>query len=87
MKIKDGFILREIAGNFVIVAVGDRVKTFNKVVNLNETGAFIWKKLENGLNQEQIVKDMLNEYNVSEQLAKKDVENFISKIKEAGLTE
>ncbi|MBQ0099426.1 MAG: PqqD family protein [Firmicutes bacterium] len=87
MKIKKGFILREIAGNYVVVAVGDRVKTFNGVINLNESGAFIWKQLENGTEKEKIIEEMLKEYNVSEEDAKKDVEIFIGKIKEAGLIE
>ena len=44
MKIKQGFMLREVAGNYVVVAVGEASKKFNGVINLNESGAFIWKK-------------------------------------------
>ena len=42
MKIKEGFILREVAGNYIVVAVGSAVKQFNGVITLNETGAFLW---------------------------------------------
>ena len=46
MKIKQGFILREVAGSYLVVAVGEAVKRFNGVINLNETGAFLWRLLE-----------------------------------------
>lgn len=87
MKIKKGFILREVAGSYLVLAVGQRAKEFNAVINLSETGAFIWKALEKGKSQEEIVKDLLAEYKIDEQLAKKDVEAFIQKLTEAGLTE
>ena len=48
MKIKDGFILREVAGSFVVVAVGKRAGEFNGVINLNQTSAFMWRMLEKG---------------------------------------
>lgn len=87
MKIKKGFILREVAGSYLVLAVGQRAKEFNAVINLSETGAFIWKALEKGKSQEEIVKDLLAEYKIDEQLAKKDVETFVQKLTEAGLTE
>ncbi|MBP5466383.1 MAG: PqqD family protein, partial [Clostridia bacterium] len=70
MKIKDGFILREVAGSFIVVAVGEAVKTFKGIVNLNETGAFLWKILERGATEEELLKKMLEEYDVDEQTAK-----------------
>ena len=87
MKIKKNFILREVAGTFVVVAVGDAVKDFNMVINLNKTGAFIWKQLEQGVTKEEIVERLIGEYDVEEQVAKKDVEAFLLKITEANLLE
>lgn len=85
MKIKDGFILREVAGNFIVVAVGDAVKNFNGVINLNETGAFLWKILEKGGDEQSLVSALLSEYDVSEEIAVDDVKAFITKLTEAGL--
>lgn len=85
MKIKDGFILREVAESFLVVAVGDAVKTFNGVINLNETGAFLWKKLEEGISEEELVDALLNEYEVEKEIAQKDVSAFIAKLKENNL--
>lgn len=85
MKIKDGFILREVAGSYLVVAVGVRVKDFNGMVNLNETGAFLWKLLEKGATEEEAVAELLKEYDVDEETAKADVKAFVSKLTEAGL--
>lgn len=85
MKIKSGLILREVADNYIVVAVGERVKEFNGLINLNSTGAFLWKKLENGAEEEDLVKALLDEYEIDEQTARKDVSLFVSKIKEAKL--
>lgn len=85
MKIKSGFILREVADNYIVVAVGDRVKEFNGLINLNSTGAFLWKILENGAEEEQLVASLLKEYEIDEETAKKDVSAFVAKVKEAKL--
>ena len=76
MKIKKGFILREVAGNNIVVAVGDAVKSFNGVINVNETGAFLWKLLENDTTEEKLVTALLEEYDVDEELAKKELKTF-----------
>ncbi len=85
MKIKDGFILREVAGSYLVVAVGAAVKAFNGMINLNETGAFLWKLLEKGATEEEAVAELLKEYDVDEETAKADVKAFVSKLTEAGL--
>ena len=85
MKIKDGFILREVAGNFIVVAVGEAVKDFNGVINLNETGALLWRTLSDGATEQELVDALLNEYEVSEEIARRDVKIFIYKLTEAKL--
>ena len=85
MKIKDGFILREVAGSFIVVAVGSAVKDFNGIINLNETGAFLWKILESGATKEELLKKMLEEYDVNEETARQDIDAFINKLQEAKL--
>ena len=85
MKIKQGYILREVAGNYIVVAVGEAVKNFNGIINLNETGAFLWKQLQEGATEEQLQKAMLEEYDVQEDVAQKDIKAFIDKLNEKGL--
>lgn len=85
MKIKEGFILREVVGNYIVVAVGNAVKQFNGVINLNETGAFLWKRLSEGAEEQDLIDALLSEYEVSEEIAKRDVNKFISKLKQEDL--
>lgn len=85
MKINEGFMLREVAGNFVVVPVGKASENFRGVINLNEIGAFIWRKIESGLAEDEIANALTEEYNVSLEQAKEDVNKFINKLVEAKL--
>jgi hypothetical protein len=87
MKIKEGFILREIAGSWIVVPIGERVVEFNGLMTLSETGAFLWKELEGGSNIYKLISLILAEYDVDENTAKNNVQEFISAISERGLTE
>ncbi len=87
MKIKKGFILREVSGSFVVVPVGKASKEFKGLITLNETGAFLWEKLANGAIKEELVEAMLSEYDAPKDVIEKDVEHFIKLITDGGLVE
>ena len=67
MKISKEFILREIAGEYILVPVGKTALTFNGLVTVNEVGALIWGMLEKGSDVSTIVNGILDEYDVDEQ--------------------
>lgn len=83
MKIKGEFILREIGDEVIAVSVGDN--GFDGVINLTETGAFLWRLLEKGCAEEELVNNLLQNYNVDENTAKTDVNEFVNKLKEKDL--
>ena len=85
LKLKEGLILREVAGSYVVVAVGKAAVEFNAMITLNETGAFLWKALEKGATEESLTEALLDEYEVDKDTASADVKEFIEKIKEAKL--
>lgn len=85
MKIKEGFILREVADSFVAVAVGDTASSFNGLINLNETGAFIWKQLENDTTQKDVVDALLKEYDIDEKTASDAVDAFLQQLRNVNL--
>lgn len=85
MKIKDGFVLREVSGNYLVVAVGEGTKTFNGMIQLNDTGALLFKELQKGATEQELVDAMMKEYNVSKEDATNDVLDFINGLKEANL--
>ena len=81
MKIKDGYILREIAGEYVVIPSGEDLD-LNLMITLNETGSFLWKKLTDGATEEELVKALLAEYDVDETRARNAVAAFIDKLRE-----
>jgi hypothetical protein len=87
MKIKDGFMLREIAGSWIVVPIGQRVVEFNGLMTLSESGALLWKELEKGAEKEQLVEKVLSEYDIDRDTAESDVEEFVAEVSEKGLCE
>lgn len=87
IKIKEGFMLREVAGSYAVVPVGSASLNFKGLISLNETGAFLWRQLALGITKEDLVKKMLEEYDVVEEIATKHIDSFIKKLEESGLLE
>lgn len=86
MKIKSGFILRSIAGCKVVVSVGERVLDFNGIINLNDTGAFLWKRLEAGATEDELVAAILENFTeVDEPTARESVRSFTKTLLDAGV--
>ena len=87
MKIKDGFILRKVPGMNLVMPTGKNVKTFNGSLMLNDTGAFIFEKLQKGISTEEIAQALTQEYDVTLDTASTDVQNTINSLIEAGVAE
>jgi hypothetical protein len=87
MKVKKGYLLREVAGNYVVVPTGKAALDFSGVITLNETGAFIWKQLASDKSEQELVAALLDEYDTEEVITKMDVGVFMSKLKAADLLE
>lgn len=87
MKIKDDFILRKVADTYVVVPVNSLTLDFNGIINLNETGAFLFEHLQKGATKEELLERLLEEYDVSKQKASSDIGKFIEKVKEADILE
>lgn len=87
MKIREGFLLRNVAGNNVVVPIGQATLDFNGMMSLNETGAFIFSKMLDGTTKEQLIEDLISEYEVEREIAQKDVDDFIEKVEGEGLLE
>ncbi|MGE5417239.1 MAG: PqqD family protein [Acidobacteriota bacterium] len=85
MKIKDGFILREVAGQWLVVPLGERVVEFNGMITLSESGALIWKALETESSVDDLVAKVLSEYDIDEATARADVDEFLGMMREKEL--
>ncbi|MBQ9680074.1 MAG: PqqD family protein [Ruminococcus sp.] len=87
MKIKDNYILKKIAGSYVVVPVRTRTVDFSGIIKLSESGAFLWKLLEKESDREELIARLLDEYEVDEPKASADVDRFVDKLREADLLE
>lgn len=83
MKIKNGFLLRQVAGQNVVLPAGDTLD-LNVMITLNETGAFLWEHLQQETTEEELVQALLGEYEVSEAVAASAVAAFVKKLEENG---
>jgi len=85
MKLKNDFTLREIAGDYIVIPTGENYLDFGAVVSLNESGAFLWKQLEDERSFEELCDMLMQEYGIDAELAETDVADFITLLKEHGL--
>lgn len=89
MKVREGFSLREVCGEQVVMGEGLGVVDFRSLVGLNETAAFLWKEAEKlgDFTVEQLADTLLGEYNVERDVAIADVERTINEWLQAGIVE
>ena len=87
MKIKKGFVVREIAGQTIVIALGEATKTFNGMIKLNETGKIIWDMLAEGSDKDSIVKHICEEYEADAATVEADVDSFIKTLQGAKILE
>ena len=71
----------------MVVPIGQATLDFNGMMSLNETGAFIFSKMLDGTTKEQLIEDLISEYEVERKIAQKDVDDFIKKVEGEGLLE
>lgn len=88
MKIKDGFVLEEVGGSYLAVAVGDRTNSFTGLVRLNSTGAYLWNILaEEDVTRDELIDKMLSTYEVEREVVERDVDAFCNKLIDNGIIE
>jgi hypothetical protein len=83
MKLKDGFLMRQVAGQTVVLPSGDELD-LNMMITLNETGAFLWERLNEETTEEALVAALLGEYDCDESTAKSAVAGFVQKLNDNG---
>ena len=86
MKIKDGFVLRDVAGSTVVVPLGVD-HTFQSMLKLNATGKLLWEKLTVGTTEETLVALLVSEYEIDEETATRDVRAFLDSLRHRGILE
>ena len=81
MKIKDGFVLRTVAGETVVLPTGGTTD-MDMMITLNDTGHFLWECLQKETDENAMVEALLGEYEVSREVAAEAVSAFVARLKE-----
>jgi hypothetical protein len=85
MRINKEFVLREIAGDYIIIPTGKTVLEFNGLITVNEVGVSLWNMLQNEVTEDDLVKGILDEYDVEEEVAREDIREFINNLVAGGI--
>lgn len=84
MELKKGFVMRQVAGEYVVVNAGADV-ALNGVITLNATAAALWKRLEEPAEMDDLTRTLLAEFDVDEATAVQAAESFVNMLKERDL--
>ena len=84
MRIKDNYVLRQVADTWCVLPLAEETLNLNGMLTLNDSGAFLWRALEKGGSKEELVEAMLNEYDVTSEQAEADIEEFLDKLRNVG---
>lgn len=84
MKAAQGFILREIAGDIILIPSGAAAQKFNGLITINELGAFIWDALQSETTLDAIVEKITEAYEVDAETARADAVEFLDELRKVG---
>ena len=88
MRIKEGFVLRTIRNNHVVIGEGIDQVNFNRMLNLNDPAAYLWKKaIGKDFTTGELVNYLLERYDVSEDIAREDSSAWVETLKAQGIIE
>ena len=82
MKVSDQFILRTIAGETLLIPVGEAAVTVKGLIALSESGVLLYNKLKDGCSKQMLVQILMGEYDVCESVAVEDVEAFLQQMRQ-----
>ena len=81
MDIKKNVILRTVAGEHMLVPIGDTVFQYNGIFMMTDSGKLLWENIRNGAEKDELVKVLTSEYEIDEATALQDVEEFLEKLR------
>lgn len=84
MKIKSGFALKQIAGNWIVLPLAEKTLDFTGMLTLNASGCMLWNRLADGCTRSDLAEALVNEYEVSMDVALGDVDEFLQTLTRAG---
>ena len=87
MKLNENFVLRQVAGTWMVLPLKQETLDFNGMIRLNGSGSVLWKCLEQGGDRQALTEALTSQYTVSQEQASGDVEEFLDMLKKIGCLE
>ncbi len=87
MKAKQGFVLRNVVDEHILMPTGDNIAKFSGTVLLNDVSAFVWEKLQNPVSRDDLLRAILDEYEVEKAVASADLDALLATFREYGVIE
>ena len=84
MKASEEFILREIAGEYMLVPVGQAAARFNGLIAINEIGSFLFQALGREQTEDSLVDLIVKEYDIDRETARNDLQSFLTDLRQLG---
>ena len=84
-KARSGYVVREIAGEYLLIPVKMQEGAGSQVAVLNDTGKFLWEQLTVECTEEELTKAVIEEYQVTKEEAQTDIQEFLQKLKKSNL--
>lgn len=84
MKVSENLILRQIAGENILIPVGTGALTIHGMITLSDSGLMLWQRLQKDATEEELLALILEEYEVDEATAREDVQSFLNSLRNAG---
>lgn len=85
MKLKKEFLTRTIAGETILVPIGENNTAFNGLITMNEIGLFIWENIEQVADEDEMLTKILSEYDIDQQTASADLKAFLDTLKKSDI--
>ena len=87
MKLSENFILKQVAGSYIVLPLGESTLDFNGMITLNESGVLLWNTLKQECDFNKLIDVLTSEYKVSREEARADINEFLNKLTDAGCIE
>lgn len=87
MRVKAEFAVRKIAGDYILIPMGEMALSFSGFITTNEVGVFIWECLQKEISEEELLEKVLAEFEITEEIATADIRAFLEHAKSLGLME
>lgn len=85
VKINCEFAIREIAGDYILIPLGEAALKFSGMITTNDVGVFMWEQLQTEISKEELLEKILVEFEIDKETAKKDMDEFLHRLEELKL--